>query len=192
MKGSRALDGIGLAVLAELATLRDREARRRGRPPFRILMDETLVFLAANPKADLKEAPGVGPITLERMGKAIRQALQRGMEAPPIERPAPALPPRRPMNSPENARWEALKQWRTQQGQALALDPALVWPMASLERLGRDPDAFNAELRAPEVRRWQAKRFGPLLQERLAVLAGRQTQQAKQRPRWQRFLGRHS
>ncbi|MEE9285460.1 MAG: ribonuclease D, partial [Dehalococcoidia bacterium] len=85
MKGSRALDGRGLAVLKELVVLREREARRLGRPPFRVLSDRPLLFLAANPRADLAQTPGVGAPALRRMGNGIRKALKDGMASDPVK-----------------------------------------------------------------------------------------------------------
>ena len=53
------------------------------------------------------------------------------------------------------------------QGAALSLDPALLWPLASLERLARAPGTLSAELASPEVRGWQRKRFGSSLRASL-------------------------
>ncbi len=172
MKGTRSLDGRGLAILTRLAALREREARRRGRPPFRVLSEETLVYLASHPHEEIAEAPGLGPSTLGRLGSQIRQALREGLAAEPVERPAPPEPVRPRMTGPEPARFERLRAWRNEEAKAIGLDPALVWPMASLERLARAPATLDEELRAPEVRRWQAERFAPGLRALLRKMAG--------------------
>ena len=56
-----------------------------------------------------------------------------------------------------SARLKRLKQWRTAEAARLSIDPALVWPARSLERLSRDPRVIAEEIDSPEVRRWQAR-----------------------------------
>ncbi|MCH8974046.1 MAG: ribonuclease D, partial [Chloroflexi bacterium] len=60
-----------------------------------------------------------------------------------------------------------LKAWRQAHGKRLALDPALLWPARSLERLARAPDTLGAEQRSSDVRRWQAAELGASLRELL-------------------------
>ncbi len=163
-KGSRELDGRGLAVLRALFAFREEEARRQERPPFYILSEAALVQLAANPQADLGEVPGLGEGGLKRYGRAIERALREGLAAPPVRRPASTHPWARP--TPEQVeRLRRLKEWRSARGAELGLDPALLWPMASLERLARAPETLAAEFSAPEVRRWQRERFGEQLRQ---------------------------
>ncbi|MBI3742906.1 MAG: HRDC domain-containing protein [Chloroflexi bacterium] len=170
MRGSRKLDDRGLAVLQKLILMREREARRRNRPPFRILSDEALLTLAENPKTELGKVHGLTDVVLHRIGKDLRQALIEGQAAPPIKRPPPERPARKPPTKNEQERFQKLRTWRMEQGKRLELDPALVWPMPSLERLARDPGSLDAELRSTEVRRWQAKAFSDSLRKDLARL----------------------
>jgi hypothetical protein len=62
-----------------------------------------------------------------------------------------------------------LKDWRNHEGERLSLDPSLLWPMRSLERLARDPGAVDEEVRSPDVRRWQRGEFEAAVR---AVLVG--------------------
>jgi hypothetical protein len=39
------------------------------------------------------------------------------------------------------------------------MDPSLLWPMRSLERLAREPEKFDEELESSEIRRWQRGEF---------------------------------
>ncbi|MBI3953478.1 MAG: HRDC domain-containing protein [Chloroflexi bacterium] len=164
VKGSRDLDGRGLAVLHALCAWREAEARRLQRPHFHIVSDAALAFLAAHPHAELSAAPGLGESAQRRYGRAIREALKAGLAAPPLRRPPSSSLWVRP-TAEQNERLRRLKEWRAAQGRALELDPALLWPMASLERLARAPATLRAELAAPEVRRWQRERFGEQLRE---------------------------
>ena len=168
MKGSKALDGRGLAVLRRLVMARDQEARRLDRPPFRVLGNQTLLHLAADPGADLTQTPGLGAPALRRMGNRIRKAIQEGLADEPVKRPPrphPAMP--RP-TADDDARLSKLRAWRNERAAELSLDPALIWPMISLDRLAREPGSIDRELASGDVRRWQANRFARSLRPLLA------------------------
>ena len=63
------------------------------------------------------------------------------------------------MTQTELARLQRLKKWRAAQANALAIEPSLVWPMISLERLAKVPGSISAEVESPEVRDWQREQF---------------------------------
>ena len=165
MKGSGVLDGKGLAVLKALCAFREAEARSRGVPPFRVLADKTLLILAGDPAVDMDTVPGLSRGVLRRMGRGLHRALGEGINAPRVRRPRKArvLPV-----AGEAERLQGLKAWRSNEGERLGLDPALLWPMPSLERLARAPETLEAELGAPEVRRWQGRHIAPALRAYLA------------------------
>ncbi len=168
VKGSRDLGPRGLAVLRALFAFRDHEALRQGRPYFRVLGDATLIYLAANPEADLAQTPGLGPAGLQRFGPLLQQALKEGRSAQPFNRPRPAQ--RRGRPTPEQiARLQKLKAWRSALGERLSMDPSLLWPMASLERLAGQASTLDAERGAPEVRAWQHQEFGASLRKLLVT-----------------------
>ena len=69
------------------------------------------------------------------------------------------------------ARLRSLKAWRSRLGEDLGLDPSLLWPTVSLERLARQPRDLQSELTAPEVRDWQKREFATSLTRPLAGLS---------------------
>lgn len=153
IKGSKDLDGRGLAVLQKLFLFREEEALRQHRPPFFVVPHDTLIFMAANPGMDLSEVPGLGHAGLTRFGQGLQQALRNGMTAPPIQRPRHIKVARA---SEEQSRLlSRLKVWRTSLGSKLSLDPSLLWPAASLERLARAPDTLSIELTSENILYWQ-------------------------------------
>ena len=166
VKGSNNLDGSGLAILKSLFVFRDAEARRQRRPPFRVLPDHALTFLAANPTILLEQVPGLGPTGLARFRHALQEAIQDGQAAPLVVRE------RRPwvarVTSAETERLRGLKDWRVSLGASLSLDPALLWPMVSLERLARSPNSIETEIAAPNIRRWQREHVASSLRACLA------------------------
>ncbi|MEE9249081.1 MAG: HRDC domain-containing protein [Dehalococcoidia bacterium] len=168
IKGSSALDGRGLALLQELASFREGVALRQGRPPFRVLPNATLLSIAGDPTVDLSRVPGLGDNNLRRFGRGLRSAIRRGLASPPVKRP-PFRFSLQPRPSAAQVRLsKGLRSWRAEEGKHLTLDPALIWPAASLDRLARASCTLDQELESPEVRRWQAREFGDSLRAYLS------------------------
>ena len=161
LKGSRRLAGQEKAILKRLFILREAEARRRNRPPYYVLPHETLIYLASNPAADLVQLSSLRKQADSRFGSLVRAALDEGLADPPISNPTRyRVEPATPV---EIDRLQRLKEWRANLGRQLSIDPALVWPMASLERLGKAPRTLGAELQSAEVRQWQCEQFAKSL-----------------------------
>jgi ribonuclease D len=159
-KGAQNLDGCSLAIFRSLFLFREEEARRQHRPPFFIMPDVTLISLATSPTAALSEVPGLGQAGLQRYGRGLLQAIRDGLAAPPIYR----LPVTAECLSHEQIqRLSRLKAWRASLGATLSLDPSLLWPTSSLERLARAPDTLGVELFSSNIRRWQRDRFASSL-----------------------------
>ena len=174
MKGSHALDSRGLAVLRSLHRFREREAVRRDRPPFKVVSDAVLVGLAASPHSDLATVTGLGryggPPAAEALLAAIRDGLRDGLVTRPRRKP---LNTRR-LSAAERAkvaeRLQCAKGWRTRLGQRLGLDPALLWPATSLERLAGRRSSIDEEFESGSVRSWQRREFGDSLRTLFARL----------------------
>ena len=169
VKGWRSLDARGLAILKALVEYREDQAAVTGRPPFRVVPDMALAALAAKPNSDLRQVRGIGRYARGRLAAGIRRAIADGKAAEPV-RPPPA-PRRNRLSRAETAvagrRLSALKAWRSEIGKSLDLDPALIWPMAVLQRVARNPDALEDELHSEEVRDWQRAEFGDSIREAL-------------------------
>ena len=159
LKGSGALDGRGLAVLKQLFLLREREALRRGRPPFRVMSNHTLLDLAADPNVTGKQKESLAKVLNGPLGKPIRKALRQGQADPIVKRPRSSQRPRPRPTQEEQERFASLRSWRNGEGLRLKIDPSLLWPMVSLERLSRLPGSLDDELASAEVRQWQAAQF---------------------------------
>ena len=161
LKGTRRLDGQEKAVLKRLFMLREAEARRRNRPPYYVLPHETLVHLASNPAADLAKLPSLRGQVDSRFGRLLCTTLHEGLADSPISNPIRYST--HPVTPIEIERLQVLKKWRVNLGSQLSIDPALVWPMASLERLAKAPRTFGVEIQSPEVRQWQREQFATSL-----------------------------
>jgi ribonuclease D len=171
LKGARDLDGRGLAALRELYVAREAWAQEAGRPPFKVVGNESLVRLAAKRprlRQSLREIPGCSPKVVQRYGDAILAAIARGDAIPEAELPAyprarkPRVPPA------VQRRIEALSRWRAAAAERQGLDPGLLLPRRLVERLAEAaPGDAEALRRIEGFRRWRAEAFG---QEILAAL----------------------
>jgi ribonuclease D len=169
MKGSSDLDPTALAILHSLYLFREAEARRQGRPPFFVIPDVALLSLATNPTSSLTQVPGLGQTGLQRFGRGLQQAMRDGQAAPPFRRPSVT---RYERPSPEQIqRLTRLKAWRAPISAGLSLDPSLLWPTTSLERLARAPQTVDAEIDSTQIRHWQRAHFAASLRDYLATLA---------------------
>jgi ribonuclease D len=168
VKGVKDLDGRGLAILRSLFMFREEEARRQHRPPFYVVPDAALVSLAMSPTATLSNVPGLGQTGLQRFGRGLQQAIRDGLAAPPIRRPPRVAAER--LSHEQIQRLRHLKAWRVSLGATLSLDPSLLWPTASLERLAKSPHTLCAELTSADIRHWQRDRFALALRAYLESL----------------------
>lgn len=110
ISGSHDLSPQQAAVLQELSAYRLGYAEQIDRPLFKIIGDKTLLAIASNCPAnqqELQTLPGMSPKQIKRHGKALLQAVQRGLRAEPLFAPHPPRPDERRL-----ARMEALREWR--------------------------------------------------------------------------------
>lgn len=167
IKGSHELDGRGLAVLRSLFQFRKQEAKRLDRPFFKVIQDSALVRLSSDPTANLSTVKGLGRFGRPPADRGLKRAIKEGLRSRPVTRPKPTRS-RDEIRCPEErekarTRFRSLKTWRSHLGEELELDPSLLWPTVSLDRLARRPCTLHSELVSPEVRSWQKHEFGNAL-----------------------------
>jgi ribonuclease D len=126
------------AVLQELCKYREEVARQWNRPLFKVISDHTLHAVASALPGNLDELKAVQGMTnhqVDRHGKAILQAVQRGLQADPIHRPRNTRP-----DDQFLARVEALKQWRKHKARQLEVESDIILPRDLLQDLSsRNP-----------------------------------------------------
>jgi ribonuclease D len=165
IKGARKLDPKALSVLRELYLVRDRRAREMDRPPFKVLGNRTLIEIAERrPKklSELAEIKGFTDLLLRRLGRAVLDAVRDGRKDE--HGPLPKLPPsgRRRMDRHADRRLIALKRWRAERAQELALDPGVLCPNSALEAIAwRAPNTASDLEGMPELKGWFVREFGP-------------------------------
>ena len=161
VKGAQHLDGRGLAILKQVFLFREGEAKRQHRPPFFVIPDNSLVCIANNPQASIAEVPGLNQNRPHQFWNRLQQAVRNGKNASPVERTAVKFEPLKPEQMQLLTR---LKTWRESISVTLSLEPSLLWPTTSLERLAKAPHTFQEELAAFNIRRWQREQFASSLE----------------------------
>jgi len=177
MKAARALDGRGRAVLRELYLLRDQRARDLNRPAFKVLSDLFLAEAARRlPRSEeeLLRVPGTSPMTLKKVGAQLLEAVRKGIDAEPPERPrpggsngqrwrrgAPGAP------SPEiEERYERLRAWRRSRAEVRKVEVQVIAPNAVLWAIARANPADLESLAAVEgMDPFRIEQYGPAILE---------------------------
>lgn len=164
LKSGKRLSARQLAVLREVCTWRECEARRQDRPRGHIVPDGILSALALKSPRSLRELSnlqGLGQEEIRRYGSALLQAIENANALPEANCPTPRIRPRDPeeMNRRVDALLTAIREKCTD----LNIDPQLVGSRPDVTALlHAGPEAEPASHRL--LRGW---RFD-LFQEELA------------------------
>lgn len=147
------------AVLQELCIYRDAAARKCNRPLFKVISDHTLHAIASALPSNLEELktlPGMTNHQLSRHGKALLQAVQRGLESEPVHPPRNIRPDERFLG-----RVEALKQWRKSKAKQLEVESDIILPRDLLHMLAaKNPQDIRALTKCLADVPWRRERYG--------------------------------
>lgn len=167
MKGARALDRRGLAILRELFAWRERVAATLDRARFRVLGNEAMLALAKEPPdsvENLARTSGVGRDLAARRGAELMAAIERGRAVPDRDLPRFPRNPRWQPDPEQDQRFERLKAVRTALAAELELAPGVLCPNGVLEGIARAYPRDLTQLAAvPGVRQWQVEVIGSAL-----------------------------
>lgn len=168
IKGERDLRPRQYSVLLELQAYRDRAARQMNRPLFKVIGDKTLVAIAEScpmNEEELKCVEGMTRGQMERHGRAILSAVQRGLAARPVSLPRLERPDEQYI-----LRLEKLRQWRKATAQGMGVESDVVMPKDLLMDLaGRNPQTGEEIAAVLQDTPWRYRQFG---REILRVLEG--------------------
>ncbi len=146
-----------LALLAAIAEWREREAQTRDVPRNRVIKDEALLEIAANPPTDgtaleqIRAVPrGFGT---SRQGKALLEAIAEGRSAQPPEGFIP--PPPRRKHEPSQSAVDLLKTLLRLRAEAARVAPRLIANAEDIDHLAAFEDDGVAALSG-----WREEVFG--------------------------------
>jgi len=164
-KGAARLDPRSLAVLENILSFRDQEAKRRDCPHFKVLGNKPImeiVRIKPVTRTDLARIKDLSSKQIDRMGRALVEKVREGLGL--SEEMLPVYPKKvwQRLRSQERARVKELKSWRESLSGKWGVDPAVVCTNAQIEAIAisnpgkpEDMDCIKG------VRKWQIKLFGP-------------------------------
>ncbi len=158
------LDPISLAVLASILRLREDTARRRDRPPFKILGNEQIMEIAVRKpqvKGDLLQIKGLSARQVKMLGPSILKRTEKCLSLP--ENKLPAFPRRteQRFSAKVSKGMKALRSWRKQRAKEMGIDPALVCSNAQIEFLSLASPKNLKDLEGIDtLRAWQRRLYG--------------------------------
>jgi ribonuclease D len=159
------------AVLQELCNYREEVAKQRNRPLFKVISDNTLYAIASACPSDedeLKSLPGMTAHQLEKHGKALLQAVRRGLQAEPIHPPRNVRPDERFL-----ARMEALKQWRKQKAVELDVESDIILPRDLMHQLAaKNPQDMDTLSDCLSDVPWRREQYGEEILDQLKRMQG--------------------
>lgn len=168
IKGVGTLDDRGKRVVRALGVMRDRHARRVDRPHFKVIANQLLLKIAAQPPGSmnqLRSLLGEKNHVVRRYATDVLEAVEIGLKDRtklPRSRPHSHSRSGRRLNSPEETRtFEALRTWRNKTAEARKVQPGVVVPNAVLQEIAavgpRSPEDLES---IRDLRRWQCKEYG--------------------------------
>lgn len=121
------------AVLDQLCTYRDEQARRSDLPHFKVFSNQLLIDLSLleNPSLeDISKIKGMSPGLLQRHGRNLLDAVNRGKDSKPIYKPKRMRLPADYME-----RIERLKKWRKSAAAEMKVESDVVLPRELMESI---------------------------------------------------------
>ena len=159
VRGAYDLSPQQAAVLLELCQYRIQGAKSIDRPVFKVLGDRTLLAIAeALPRSldELRALPELSEKQFQRNGRALWQAVERGLQAEPIRPPRPPRP-----DEDFLARIEALRSWRKSTARQMQVKSDVILPRDVMHSIAAHDPTHQEEL-AALMRQvpWRYERFG--------------------------------
>ncbi|MCB0044260.1 MAG: HRDC domain-containing protein [Caldilineaceae bacterium] len=162
-KAARSVDRKRTNVLEAVWAWREKEAQQQNRPPFKIVSDRVLERLAMQTpenQAQLAKIAGLSDYQLRRYGKAMLAAVAEGKQQP-LPKP-PESAPRHTLDKATQARYEALRNWRSKTARARGVDTDIVFNNSTLLAIAKRRPHSAAELEEiVEIGPWKAKTYAP-------------------------------
>ncbi|MFN0009864.1 MAG: ribonuclease D [Planctomycetota bacterium] len=166
IKGARDLHPVERRILRELYVLREKLALEFGRPPFKVMGNDSLVALAIEkPKTmfQLGRIDGISHGQARRLGAEILAAIERATELGPMAK-LPRLPSRdgtSGFTEQEGELHERLKNWRKGAAAQMGIDSAYLVNRHVLLRIASQrPRTTEALARIEGIEPWQVETFG--------------------------------
>lgn len=163
-KGAGRLRPRSLARLEAVLVWRDKMARKRDRPAFKILGNQEILRLIENPPKDMAALSGLRILSdkqLQMFGAELLAAIASVRELAKEALPVFPREERKPAPAAETCRRiEVLKRWRDRKAEKLGMDPALLMNKETLAAVAA-LDPLNSEVFGATcvLKSWQRRAF---------------------------------
>jgi len=158
VKGAQKCSDRQLTILQELCTWRETQARRMNRPLFRVIDDKKLVTIAQGVPEDHDGLVIIGLTTrqIDIYGDQILQAVERGKEIAPVNRPRTTRP-----NQAYLDRLKNLSEWRKTTALKFGTESDIVLPKNWMHLIAEQNPKNTGELNSlmPQSP-WRLEQFG--------------------------------
>ncbi len=164
IKGAGRLHPRSLAVLENLAFFRQKIAKKKDRPPYKIINNTALMALAQQ-KPDssgrLYRSGILSKKQCQMYADGIVKAVTAALEIPDEDLPSYPKSEKNPSSPAITRRINALKKWREHKAGQLEMDPAMLINNATIQKIARQkPQTIDALKSIETLRRWQIESFG--------------------------------
>jgi len=159
VSGAHDLEPQQAAVLLELCAYREDVARSLDRPVFKVINNHTLLAIANETPQDLRELgrlPGMSRGQVERHGRSLLAAVQRGLRRDPIYPPRSTRPSDAYMD-----RLEAMRRWRKSTAQRMGVKSDVIMPRDLMNRIAEhNPNSLQELGEILHEVPWRLDHFG--------------------------------
>ena len=160
-KGSGKLEPRGLAILEAILQLRDKIARLKDRPPFKVLGNRQIIEIIKKKPLSEKDFHLLSRGQIKSLGPSILKSIERAMTIPEDKLPVLPKAKRKSFDSKVSRRIKALKEWREQYAAMLGLDRSIVCTNSQIQSLALAGPSTVKEMKGIEgIREWQRRVFG--------------------------------
>ena len=147
IKGSARLEPRALAVLRELWHWREKEARRRNRPPFFILPPDAMIKMSESAQTGSDASVFIPRRMPEHRRREVQRCLKNGRAVPESDCPEKHRPPPRKHITPaQKKRFEEIQSRRNREAKELEIDPTIIASRATMVRLACEADGVLDEI----------------------------------------------
>ena len=160
-KGARKLAPRNLAILEAILNLREELARKKDRPPFKVLRNDQILSIATEQPSGIHELMSLSAGQVKKMGRIILDRVEEALKIPEEELPRYPKTESKPMEPDQNKNIKVLKDWRSKTAGKLDLEPSLLCTNAQIQSLVLACPEDVSRLRKMDIlKKWQVNLFG--------------------------------
>jgi len=164
IKGAGRMDQRGLAVLESLLQYRLKAAKKKDRPPFKIIGNQALLKIALDKPTSLKQLKKAAVLSEKQIdihGKALINITAAAMSVPKNQLPHYPRQLSRFPDAEMAQKIKKLKTWRQHKADVLKMDAGMLLNNSVLKIVvEKKPGSLDDLFAIPEMKNWQKEEFG--------------------------------